>query len=730
MSNEHRTAKAPRPAKKPITFTHHGDERVDEYDWLRDKDNPEVIEHLHAENAYATRILEPLYPLRDQIVEEIKSHTQETDSSVPFRDGDHWYISRTREGDNYPRLSRIAVSDSPALPVVEAESTDLLPHEHVYLDVQALSQGTEFFQLGGLTINNASNRMAYSVDTSGGEVYDLRIVDLSTGAVIDDHVKNVAYGLDFSTTGSHIFYAKNDDAWRQCEIWVHEIGTAQEQDRLVYREEDEKFTVAAAASRDGSTLLIQAESRVAGEVFMLPLDDPQAQPVSVAGRVPGVEYEVEHAGDHLLVIHNRDHVGFSLARQELDAVGTGEAAQDTWTEILTPAPGERIESADAFSTHAAITMRAGGLPTVRILPRMTADGVGTDTAHNGWNSAATWDVSHGGDLDAVYLAHNRNWDTDRVRYTLESMLTPLTVAEVPVSGGEPEILKVTNVPNFDPKKYVEKRLWATAQDGTKVPISLVARADAKPDGTHPGFLYGYGSYEIPSDPSLVVTWLSLLDRGVVVAIAHVRGGGEMGREWYENGKKLHKKNTFTDFVDCAHFLVQEGWFAPDRVAAEGGSAGGLLMGAIANLAPETFRVVHARVPFVDALTTILDPSLPLTVGEWEEWGNPLEDPEVYQYMKEYTPTENIKNVEYPAILATTSLNDIRVFFVEPAKWVARLREETLNYVDGQDVPERPIAFKCEMVAGHGGRSGRYARWEQRAEEFAFILSQIGATELV
>ncbi len=764
MTDNKTAAIAPRPAKKPLERTHHGDTVIDNYDWLRDKENPEVIKHLNAENAYADRLLTPLAPLRDQIVEEIKSHTQETDSSVPFRDGDYWYIARTREGDNYPRLSRIAVADAPTQPKVDTESDDLLPGETVYLDAQALSDGHEFFQLGGLTINDRSNRLAYSVDTTGGEVFDLRIVDLNTGTIIDDTVKDVAYGLDFSADGSHIFYARNDDAWRQCEIWVHQVGADANTDRLVFREDDEKFTAGAESSRDGSSLLIFTGSRTTSEVLILPLDDPHATPQSIAGRVPGVEYSVEHAGDHFLVIHNRDHVGFALARQELDA--RGSAAQDTWHEVLAPKAGERIEDVDAFATHAAITMRANGLPTVRVLPRSTqlshqpgpnayaslesrvrgnapapgelhgqSSGKGAildrlPEGQCGWDRTATWDISHGGELDAVYMSHNRDWEQESIWYTLESMLTPTTIAEVAPSGGKPRVLKVTHVPNFDPNNYVEKRLWATATDGTKVPISLVARADATPDSTNPGFLYGYGSYEIPSDPGLVVSWLSLLDRGVVVAVAHVRGGGEMGREWYDDGKMLHKKNTFMDFVDCAHFLIDEGWFDRERIAAEGGSAGGLLMGAITNLAPDTFRVVHARVPFVDTLTTILDPSLPLTVGEWEEWGNPLEDPEVYQYMKEYTPYENIAKVQYPAVLATTSLNDIRVFFVEPAKWVARLREETLNYAGGEEVPARPIAFKCEMVAGHGGRSGRYAKWEQRAEEFAFILDQIGATELL
>ena len=722
---------APIPAKKPQSRSFHGDTYIDDYDWLRDKENPEVIAHLNAENAYAERILTPLQPLREQIAAEIKNHTQETDSSVPYLDGEYWYISRTKAGDNYPKYSRIHISAAESIPVIDEASDELLPGEEVFLDVQALSEGFEFFQLGGVTINDRSSRLAYSVDTTGGEVFDLKIVDLKTGEIIDDSVKAVGYGLEFSTDGSQIIYSKNDDAWRQCEIWGHEIGTEAKSDYLIHREEDEKFVAYFSATRNRQALFINLHSSTTQEVLMVALDNPKAPTVSIAGRVPGVIYSASHAGDHFLIVHNKDHIGFVLARQELHTLGV--KAQEQWQEIYRAKAGERLEEADVFAGHLALAMRSGGLPTVKVILRSNED--------SQWLVEEAWNLNHGGELDAIELSHNENWDAKKLRYTLNSFLTAPTVAEIEVGAGPKapvEILKVTNVPNFDPAKYDERRLWATAADGTKVPISLVARKELKADGTNPGFLYGYGSYEIPMDPHLVTSWISLLDRGVVVAIAHVRGGGEMGREWYEDGKLLNKKNSFSDFVDSAKYLVESGWFDESRVAAEGGSAGGLLMGAIANLSPQTFRVVHAKVPFVDALRTILDPNLPLTVGEWEEWGNPLEDPEVYRYMKEYTPTENIKAVQYPSILATTSLNDIRVLYVEPAKWVAKLREESLNYVnedaklqiDMPQLPARPIIFKCEMVAGHGGKSGRYEKWLQTAQEYAFILNELEATELI
>ena len=407
------------------------------------------------------------------------------------------------------------------------------------------------------------------------------------------------------------------------------------------------------------------------------------------------------------MVHNDGHTGFALAQAPLEA-------PEQWEELLAAGEGERLLAVESFAGFVALELRAGGLASVRLVPR-------ADDGTLLLEQAA--DITHGGELDTVELDANPNWDQTAVRYQLTSMLTPTTVAERDVAVGGTEILRVTPVPNYDPSLYVERREWATAADGTAIPLSVVARREVPADGTAPGYLYGYGSYEVSIDPSFVPTRLSLLDRGVVIAIAHVRGGGEMGRDWYEHGKLLEKKNSFSDFVAAAEHLGASGLVDPARLGAEGRSAGGLLMGAVANLAPERFRAIIAGVPFVDALTTILDPSLPLTVGEWEEWGDPLHDPQVYAYMKEYTPYENVRAVEYPAIFASTSLNDTRVFFVEPAKWVARLRETVTS-----DQAERPILFRCEMVAGHGGRSGRYRKWEQRADELAWLLDQLGATE--
>ena len=701
MTRQH--PNAPAPARRPTERTFHGDTVVDPYEWLREKTDPEVIAHLEAENAYADARTAHLEGLRSTLVDEFVGHTQETDLSVPVRRGDWWYITRTTAGHDYPMFTR--VPDRGTLPRVEAG--EMLEGEQVLLDAQAEADGHEFYSLGGLLPSPDHTLFASAVDTAGDERFTLRVVEIATGEVVDESVTGTGYGIAFSTDQQWLFYARVDEAWRQHQIWRHRIGGDPAEDVLVLEEPDERFMIGFDRSRDGSALVLQSGSTTTTEAWLLDLADPTSAPVSAGGRRDGVDYTVEHAGDRLLVVHNDGHEGFALAQAPLDA-------PERWEELLVAGEGERLLGAEAFAGFVALELRAGGLASVRIIPRAADGSLRLDQAE---------DLTHGGELDTVELDANPNWDQTAVRYQLTSMLTPTTVAERDVAGGGTEILRVTPVPNYDPSLYVERREWATAADGTAIPLSVVARREVPADGTAPGYLYGYGSYEVSIDPSFVPTRLSLLDRGVVIAIAHVRGGGEMGRDWYEHGKLLEKKNSFSDFVAAAEHLGASGLVDPARLGAEGRSAGGLLMGAVANLAPERFRAIIAGVPFVDALTTILDPSLPLTVGEWEEWGDPLHDPQVYAYMKEYTPYENVRAVEYPAIFASTSLNDTRVFFVEPAKWVARLRETVTS-----DQAERPILFRCEMVAGHGGRSGRYRKWEQRADELAWLLDQLGATE--
>ncbi len=691
----------PRAGHRPITRTFHDEDVTDNYEWLRDKDDAEVIALLDEENAYTDARTAHLKPLQDTIFGEIKSRTKETDLAVPVLDTGWWYYSRTIEGQQYPIYAR--VRDTGARP--ELVAGEAIDGEQILVDGPTLAEGEEFFRLGAFETAPGGNLLAYAVDTSGDERFDLVIKDLQTDEIIDDAIRGIGYGVAFTLEPTHVYYVRVNEAWRPHQVWRHEIGADPNTDELVFQEDDERFWMGMGASRDNRHIVIQLGSSTTGEAHLIDASDPAARPVCIAPRRAGLDYSVEVAADHLLITHNAQHVGFEVARAPL-----GVAPEDTWQTVLAPAAGERILGADAFESVAVISMRSAGVTTLRILER----------AEDGSYGEA-WDVPTEGEVRTIEIGTNPRPDAREIRYSLASLIIPPSVCEVSLETRESVVLKQTEVlGGYDPADYTERRIWVEARDGTRIPVSLVARADVTPDGSNPGLLYGYGSYEISIDPSFVISRLSLLDRGVVFAIAHIRGGGEMGRQWYDDGKLDRKLNTFTDFIDVGRYLVESGWVDPARLGAEGGSAGGLLMGAITNMAPELWRVVHAAVPFVDALTTILNPELPLTVGEWEEWGNPIEDETIYRLMRSYSPYENIAEADYPAILATTSLNDTRVFFVEPLKWVQRLRETVTS-----DQDERPILLRCQMVAGHGGKSGRYDAWHERAEQLAFILDQLG-----
>lgn len=686
---------------------HHGDSVVDPFEWLRDKDDPEVIAHLEAENAYAEAMTSHLEPLRARIFDEIKSRTQETDLSVPAAYRGWWYYSRTFEGKQYAAQCRVRVVAGRGRPELEPGVTP--EGEQVLLDGNVEAEGHEFFSLGAFEVSPDGRRIAYAVDVEGGERFALRVKDIETAEVIDDVVTEIGYGAVWSLDAKHLFYTRLDESWRPHQVWRHEVGTSAEDDALVFEEPDERFWMGIGSSRDDAWVIIQVGSKLTSEVLLLDASTPLAEPRAVAPRRDGVEYDVEPAGDRLLIVHNANHPDFELAQAPLDS-----RSHEQWSPLVAAVASERILGVEAFASHAVVSLRRDGLTALRVLPRDPSLASGFGPAH---------DLAFDEPLYAVGTGNNPEYDSPAMQIEFESMVTPKTISDYDFATGELTVLKTQPVlGGYEPADYTQRRLWATAADGTQVPISLVHRRDVTDDGTAPGLIYGYGAYEISIDPYFSVARLSLLDRGFVYAIAHVRGGGEMGRNWYDTGKMEHKMNTFTDFVACADHLVSSGWVAPDRLVAEGGSAGGLLIGAVANLAPGRFKAIHAAVPFVDALTTILDPSLPLTVPEWEEWGDPLHNANIYLYMKGYTPYENIAAVDYPAILATTSLNDTRVYFVEPAKWVARLRETATN-----DPSQRPILFKIEMVAGHGGKSGRYDAWKQYAWELAFLMDQVGVS---
>ncbi|PVY27369.1 S9 family peptidase [Williamsia muralis] len=696
-------AGAPPVAKKiPFERKHHGDTVIDHYEWLRDKEDPEVIAFLEQQNEYTTAHTADLADLRADIYNEIKGRTQETDMSVPTRRGQYWYYARTEEGKQYALRARcpIAGPDDWTPPTVEPGQS--VPGEEILLDSNVEAEGTDFFSLGALSVSEDGNLLAYSVDTAGDERYTMRFKDLRTGELLADEIRDTAPGALWSLDGNHVFYQTVDEAWRPDTVWRHDLG-AGTPDVKVFHEPDEQYWVGIGGTRSDKYLMITLGSKITTEVRILDAADPTGEFTVVWPREEGVEYGVEHAvidgRDRFLILHNKNAENFEL----LDAPVT----DPTDTRVLVPHdPEVRIEDVDAFAGQLVLSYRREALPRLSIAQ---LDGSGTPEFV---------EVSFDEELYSAGLGGNPEWAAPRLRIGYTSFINPTEVFDLDVATGERTLLKRQQVlGDFDPADYEQYRDWATASDGTKIPLSVIRRREHA-DGPAPTLLYGYGSYESSNDPGFSISRLSLLDRGVVFVIAHIRGGGEMGRHWYETGKTLTKKNTFTDFVAAAQHLIDTGVTTPEQLVGEGGSAGGLLIGAVANLAPELFNGILAVVPFVDPLTSILDPSLPLTVIEWDEWGNPLADKTVYEYMKSYSPYENVDAKPYPQILAVTSLNDTRVLYTEAAKWVARLQDSTTG--------DAPILLKTEMKAGHGGVSGRYKQWEEVAFEYAWVLRQTGA----
>ncbi|MCN0178261.1 S9 family peptidase [Salinispora arenicola] len=689
---------APVARRMPTERTHHGDTVVDEYAWLADKDDPATIAYLTTENAYTEARTAHLTDLRAQLFEEIRQRTQETDLSVPTRKGGHWYYTRTVEGQQYGVQCRRAVHDGETAPPVSDDGTPLTDEE-VLLDGNLLAEGHDFFALGAFDVSPDGRWLAYSTDFSGDERFTLRVKDLTTGELLPDEVPGTFYGTAWSADASVLFYVTVDDAWRPNRVWRHTLGTPAGEDVVVHQEDDERFWVGVELTRSEKFVLIDIHSKLTSEILAIPAGNPTGAPAPVAPRRQGVEYTVEHHGHRFLILHNDGAEDFALAYTSADAPGD-------WVPLIEHSPGTRLEAIDAFDNHLVVTLRSNGLTGLRVLP------VGGGDPH---------DIDFPEPLYSVGLDSNPEYRTSQLRLRYTSLVTPDSVYDYDlvtrrmIRRRQKPVLPGPDGRPYDPAGYEQHREWALADDGTRVPISLVCRAGTPRDGSAPCVIYGYGSYEASMDPWFSVARLSLLDRGVVFAVAHIRGGGELGRRWYDQGKLLAKKNTFTDFVSCARHLVKAGWTATDRLVARGASAGGLLMGAVTNLAPDAFAGIVAQVPFVDALTSILDPSLPLTVTEWEEWGNPLDDPEVYAYMKSYTPYENVRAVDYPAILAVTSLNDTRVLYHEPAKWIARLRATA---------PQGDYLLKTEMGAGHGGPSGRYDAWREEAFINAWLLNQL------
>ncbi|MCV7069085.1 S9 family peptidase [Mycolicibacterium farcinogenes] len=676
---------------------HHGDVFIDPYEWLRDKDDPEVIAYLEAENAYTEDATAHLEPLRQKIFDEIKARTKETDLSVPMRRAGWWYYARSFEGKQYAVHCRCPISDPDDWTPPALDENTEIPGEQVLLDENVEADGHDYFSLGAATVSLDGNVLAYSVDVLGDERYTLKFKDLRTGELYDDTITGIGAGGTWAADSRTLYYTTVDAAWRPDTVWRHRLASGLPAEK-VYHEPDERFWVAIGRSRSDKYLFIASGSAVTAEVHYVDANDPSAELTTVWGRRDLVEYSVEHAvvggEDRFLILHNDGAENFML-------VDAPVSDPSDFRTLIEHRADVRLDGVDAFDGFLVISYRSEALPKMALW-RLTEDGYGA-------REELTFDSA----LTAAGMGGNPNWSAPKLRIGATSFITPARIYDLDLATGERTLLREQPVlGGYRPEDYVERRDWAVASDGARIPISIIHRAGLQFPA--PALLYGYGAYESCEDPRFSIARLSLLDRGMVFAIAHVRGGGELGRPWYEHGKLLEKTKTFTDFIAAARHLVDTGVTRPQNLVALGGSAGGLLVGAVANMAPELFAGILAQVPFVDALTTILDPSLPLTVTEWDEWGNPLEDPEVYHYMKSYTPYENVAAQDYPAILAMTSLNDTRVYYVEPAKWVAALRH---TKTDGH-----PVLLKTEMVAGHGGLSGRYERWKEAAFQYAWLLA--------
>jgi oligopeptidase B len=681
------TVPAPAPSAKKVPHMQklHGDELVDPYFWMRDRDNPEVRAYLEKENAYADAFMKPTETFQKTLYDEMLARIKETDLTVPYRDRGYFYYSRTEKGKQYSIYCR--------------KKGSLEAPEQVLLDVNELAKGERFMHVGVRAVSDDGNRLAYTTDNTGFRDYTLRIKDLATGSLLPEkmeRVTSVAWAPDNAT----LFYATTDTAKRPFRIYRHTLGADPSTDALLYEEKDERFRVGAYRSRSGAYLFFPASSHTTSEWRYLPAATPAAELRVVAPRVQEQEYAVDHRGDLFYIMTNDRG-----RNNRLVSAPTSDPERSNWKEVVPHREDVMLEDFDLFANWTVLTERQDALPRIRVSDAALAGGYRIEFP------------------EAIYsagLENNKEFDTTTLRFEYESFTTPPSVYDFDMKTKERKLLKQREVlGGYDPSRYGSERRYATASDGTKVPISLVYRKGFVADGKAPMLLTAYGSYGASNDAGFDSTLVSLLDRGVVYAVGHIRGGGDLGKKWHDEGRMLKKKNTFTDFIAVAETLVADKYTSKDRLVIEGGSAGGLLMGAVVNLRPDLFRAVVSRVPFVDVINSMYDESLPLTVGEFEEWGNP-KIPEQYVYMKSYSPYDNLEAKAYPAMLVKTSFDDSQVMYWEPAKYVAKLR--TLK------TDSNPLILKTNMSGGHGGSSGRYDKLRETAFDYAFVLTQVGITK--
>ncbi|HKA36068.1 MAG TPA: S9 family peptidase [Thermoanaerobaculia bacterium] len=684
LANDTKEASTVPMAKKiPRAETIHGDKLVDDYYWLRDRKNPEVKAYLDTENAYADSVMKPTGELQKKLYDEMLGRIKETDLSVPFRKGGWLYYSRTEKGKQYPIYCR-------RKPEVEAP-------EEIYLDVNELAKGEKFMSVSDLEVSDDATLLAYTTDNVGFREYKLHVKDLSgAGRQFPETVEKVS-SVAWAADNKTLFYSVDDHAKRPYRIYRHVLGTDPKSDSLVYEEKDEMFRVSIHRSRSGKVLFLVSGSHTADEWRFIPADKPAAEFAMIAPREKEHEYAVDHRGDLFYIRTNKGCRNFRVVTAPVASPG-----QESWKEFLPCRPAVMVSGINLFSGHAAIVEREDGLPRIRIID------LSTKADHR---------VDFPEPVYAAFPQNNEEFDTKLFRFSYQSFTTPPSVYDYDIATKERKLLKRTEVlGGYDPERYQSERRYATASDGTKIPISLVYRKGFVADGKAPLWLNGYGSYGSPSFATFNSNRFTLLDRGFVFAIAHIRGGGEMGKPWHDAGKMMSKKNTFTDFIAVAEQLIADKYTSKDRLVIEGGSAGGLLMGAVTNMRPDLFRIVVSRVPFVDVINTMLDESLPLTVGEFEEWGNPKKKEE-YDYIRTYSPYDNLAAKAYPTMLVKTSFDDSQVMYWEPAKYVAKLR--TLK------TDKNPLVFKINMAGGHGGSSGRYDRLKELAFDYAFVFTQLG-----
>jgi oligopeptidase B len=676
--------KAPMTTKKPKTTNIHGVTIVDDYFWLREKSNPDVMAHLRAEDAYTEEVMKPTVGLQEKLYKEMLSHIKQTDVQVPYRQGEHFYYTRTEEGKQYPIFCR--------------KKGSLDAAEEVLLDLNEMAKGQKFMSIGTFTPSDDGNLLAYSTDNTGYRQYTLHVKDLRTGHDLSENIERVNY-VAWATDNKTFFYVTEDPVTKRSDKFFRHVLGSDKSD-LVYDEKDELFDLYTFRSRDKAIIFVGAESKTSTDVRFLPADNPSAELRLVLARQPDHEYDVDHRDGLFYIRTNKGAKNFRVVTAPVT-----DPSEKNWKEFIAHRPAVKIEGISLFADHAVLSEWENGLQELEVL---------------NFKSNKRKRIEFPEPVHSAGLSTNREFNTSVVRYSYNSMVTPNSVFDYDMNTGKSTLLKQTEVPGgFDRKNYQSERVFATASDGTKIPMSIVYRKGTKLDGSAPLLLYGYGSYGATIPPTFSATRLTLLDRGVIYVIGHIRGGGELGEEWRQAGRMMTKLNTFTDFIACAEHLIKAKYTSSNRLVIQGGSAGGLLMGVVTNMRPDLFKAVVSQVPFVDVLNTMLDASLPLTTSEYIEWGNPNEKP-AFEYMKQYSPYDNIAKKNYPTILVKVSVNDSQVPYWEGTKYVAKLRDMKTD--------QNPLLLKVNFGAGHGGSSGRYDALRETAFDYAFMLWQMGVAE--